>query len=265
MDLSYAYIYWDVSPIIFRIPETRIALTWYGLAWAAGLIISRQAGLYIFLRDGRYTSNLPGLFLLIVIPAFAGARLGHFLFYDPWHMVHDPWRVILPPYHGLSSHGGVVGILIGVYVWCRKNQADYLFVLDRLAIVACVAGGLIRLGNLMNSEIIGVPTTVPWAFVFARVDMAPRHPAQLYEALFYISLFFTLFYIWYRFSSRLHSGMMLGMALTILWGFRFCIEMIKVNQSPAEDAFLLNNGQLLSLPFMLLGLCLMARKYIRLL
>jgi prolipoprotein diacylglyceryl transferase len=160
----------------------------------------------------------------------------------------------------LSSHGGIIGILIGVYIWCRKNHADYLFVLDRLAIVACVAGGCIRLGNLMNSEIIGVPATVPWAFVFERVDNLPRHPAQLYEAVFYISLFLVLLYIWYHYSPRLHRGMMLGLALTVLWVFRFFIEMIKENQSSAEGAFLLNTGQLLSLPFILLGLYLMARK-----
>lgn len=253
------FIVWNISPVLFKIPGTPVALRWYGLMWAIGLIVSRQAGLYIFLKEKRYTENLPNLFLLIVIPAFIGARLGHFLFYDYWRMMLNPLAVILPPYYGMSSHGGVLGILIGVYIWCRNNKADYLFVIDRLAIVACSAGACIRIGNLMNSEVIGVPTEVPWAFIFKRVDLIPRHPAQLYEALFYLFIFFLLFYIWKKYSSVLKDGTLFGIVLASLWVFRFLIESLKETESSIDNAASFNIGQILSIPFILLGIFLILR------
>jgi prolipoprotein diacylglyceryl transferase len=253
-----SFIHWNVSPVLFEIPGTDISLRWYGLMWALGLIISRQVGLYIFLKENRYTTNLPDLFLLIVIPAFIGARLGHFLFYDLHAMLANPLVVLKPPFHGLASHGGVFGILVGVYIWCRRNKAEYLFVMDRLAIVACIAGACIRFGNLMNSEIFGLPTTMPWAFIFVRVDALPRHPAQLYECLSYTLIFLLLLYIWSRHAHRLRSGILLGATLTILWTFRFFIESLKENQSLAESGLWLNLGQILSVPYIVLGIVLIA-------
>jgi phosphatidylglycerol:prolipoprotein diacylglycerol transferase len=257
MRLIESFIYWNVSPVIVEFPGT-ISLTWYGVMWALGLIISRQAGLYIFLKENRYTANLPDLFLLIVIPALIGARLGHFLFYDLHAMLANPIVVLMPPFHGLSSDGGVLGILIGVYGWCRRNNADYLFVIDRLAIVACSAGACIRLGNLMNSEIIGLPATVPWAFIFVKVDLVPRHPAQLYECLFYVLLFLLMVYVWSRHAHQLRSGMLLGIILVLLWSFRFFVESLKENQSLFENHLWLNMGQLLSIPYIVAGIILIA-------
>ena len=256
MSLIDCFIYWNVSPIMFRIPGTSVLLTWYGAMWALGLIISRQVGLYIFLKEDRYTVNLPTLFLMIVIPAIVGARLGHFLFYDLHTLIRDPLAVVKPPFHGLSSHGGVFGILVGVYIWCRRNHAEYLFVIDRLALVAISAGACIRFGNLMNSEIVGVPTDVPWAFIFARVDPIPRHPAQLYECIFYAVFFLFMLYVWYIHAHRVHSGVMLGMILTVLWTFRFVVESLKENQSTFEDNLSLNMGQILSIPYIIVGVAL---------
>jgi prolipoprotein diacylglyceryl transferase len=224
--------------------------------WALGLIISRQVGLYIFLKEGRYTVNLPNLFLMIVVPAIVGARLGHFLFYDLHALISDPLVMVKPPFHGLSSHGGVFGILIGVYIWCRRNHAEYLFVIDRLALVAISAGACIRFGNLMNSEIVGVPTDKPWAFIFARVDQLPRHPAQLYESVFYTVFFLFMLYVWHTHAHHLRSGVLLGMILAILWTFRFVVESVKENQSAFERDLSLNMGQILSVPYIIIGVAL---------
>lgn len=251
------YIYWNASPVLFEIPGTRLYVTWYGCMWMLGLIASRQVGLYIFLTDNRYTKGLPNLFLYIIVPAFAGARLGHFLFYDFWVFVEKPWVLVVPPFEGFSSHGGITGILIGVYIWCRRNRADYLFILGRLSIVACIAAACIRIGNLFNAEIIGIPATVPWAFVFAKVDHVPRHPVQLYEALFYFSLFLALFYIWKNFAHRLKPGSLLGIMLTALWSFRFFIEELKEDQSFFSGILWFNKSQVLSLPFIVAGLLLL--------
>ncbi|MBT1685593.1 prolipoprotein diacylglyceryl transferase [Fulvivirgaceae bacterium PWU37] len=256
LSLIDGFIYWNVSPVMFRIPGTSVLLSWYGLMWALGLVISRQVGLYIFLKEDRYTVNLPNLFLMIVIPAIVGARLGHFLFYDLHVLIRDPLVIIRPPFHGLSSHGGVLGILIGVYIWCRRNHAEYLFVIDRLALVAISAGACIRFGNLMNSEIVGVPTDVPWAFIFARVDQLPRHPAQLYECIFYTVFFLSMLYMWYMYARDWRSGVMLGMILTVLWTFRFVVESFKENQSAFESDLSLNMGQILSIPYILTGVAL---------
>lgn len=256
MSLIDGFIYWNVSPVMFHLPGTSVSLTWYGMMWALGLIISRQVGLYIFLKEDRYTQNLPNLFLMIVIPAIVGARLGHFLFYDFHVLISDPLVIVKPPFHGLSSHGGVFGILVGVYIWCRRNHAEYLFVIDRLALVAISAGACIRWGNLMNSEIVGVPTDMPWAFIFARVDQIPRHPAQLYECIFYAVLFLFMLYVWYMHAPYLRSGVMLGMILTVLWTFRFVAESLKENQSVFENDLSLNMGQILSIPYIIVGVAL---------
>lgn len=249
------YILWDVSPEIVRIPGVG-AIRWYGAMWALGLILSRQVGLYIFHRENRYTEHLHILFLYIVIPAVVGARLGHFLFYDPVMFIERPLDVLLPPYEGLASHGGALGILIGVYVFARRKKYNYLWIMDRLAIVACIPGATIRLGNLINSEIIGLPTNVPWAFIFTRVDQQPRHPAQLYEAIFCLLLFALLFYVWKKYSVKTGNGFILGLLMVILWSFRFVAEMFKENQASFENALPLNMGQLLSTLFIALGVIL---------
>src|SRR5690606_19085592 len=122
----------------------------------------------------------------------------HFIFYDPDTLLANPIKVIMPPYSGLARHGGVAGIIAGVYTYFRMNKLNFLWIIDRLAIVSLLTGVAIRIGNLFNSEIVGIPTEVPWAFVFPKVDQLPRHPAQLYEALAYAVIFVALFIVWRR-------------------------------------------------------------------
>jgi prolipoprotein diacylglyceryl transferase len=161
---------------------------------------------------------------------------------------------------GLASHGGVIGILVAIYLFARKTNANYLWVLDRVSIVASLTFCIIRLGNLMNSEMIGTPTNLPWAFIFTRMDDVPRHPAQLYEAIHYFIWFIVLFLVWYRLKDRMKIGLLFSWSLIILFSLRFVDEFFKLDQVDFEGSMILNMGQLLSIPFILTGVLLLIFK-----
>lgn len=161
-----------------------------------------------------------------------------------------------PSFRG-DSHGGAIGILTAVFIYCRKREGSFLWIMDRLAVVSAFTGGVIRLGNLMNSEMIGKAASVPWAFVFVRIDQVPRHPAQLYESLCYFLIFFLLFRLWKARRAKMRPGFLSGWFLVLLFSCRFIIEFFKIDQSAFEAGMPLNMGQLLSIPFILLGLRLM--------
>jgi prolipoprotein diacylglyceryl transferase len=157
----------------------------------------------------------------------------------------------------LASHGGVLGALIALYLYIRKYPRDYLWLLDRLVIAGASLGGFIRLGNLMNSEIIGTPTTMPWAFIFVQIDQLPRHPAQLYEALCYFVICLVLFTLWRRRSFIAKPGFIFGLGLVLIFSQRFLMEFIKENQVAFEEGLIFNMGQILSLPLIVLGIFMM--------
>lgn len=255
------YIFWNPDPIF--IDFGFYTLRWYGVLFATGIALS-----YGLVRSGFRRADLADrLFeefaLAIVTGMFLGMRLGHFLFYEPMAFVERPIEVFLPVsftpefhftgYQGLASHGGAIGILLAVGWFVRRHRpVSWAFALNQLAVVGPLAGGFIRLGNLMNAEIIGRPTTVPWAFVFASVDQLPRHPAQLYEALGYFAIFALLF-LRQRQPKFQQGGRLLGVFLVLLFGWRFLVEFFKENQEAFEQALWLNMGQLLSLPFVIAG------------
>jgi phosphatidylglycerol---prolipoprotein diacylglyceryl transferase len=193
----------------------------------------------------------------MIIAAILGARLGHLLFYDPHLILENPINLIATWKGGMASHGGAIGILIALYFFARKTQVPYLWIVDRLVIVSAFTGGLIRLGNLMNSEMIGQPTDVPWAFVFSAVDDIPRHPAQLYEAIYCFILFALLFTLWYLRRADGRNGLLTGVFLVVLFTLRFIDEFFKVNQEAFEDRMPLNMGQILSIPFVIAGLVIL--------
>lgn len=254
-----SYIHWNVNPDIYTIPGLDWPIRWYGMMWALGLIISQQVMYHIFNKEGRPIKDVDTLTLYIVIATLVGARLGHFLFYDPSVFITDPLQIIKPPYAGLASHGAAIGILIGLYFFCRKQKYNYLWMVDRLVIVVCITGGFIRFGNLLNSEIPGKATTVPWAFIFERMDNIPRHPAQLYEAIYCFLLFAFLFYIWKTKRDEVKNGFIFGVFLVVLWSLRFIDEFFKEVQEPFEEDLMLNMGQILSIPLVLLGVIILLR------
>lgn len=206
------------------------------------------------------------LAIYTVLGGVIGARFGHILFYDPIYYLNNPIEILPikmePNFQftglaGLASHGGILGALVALYVYNRKFKRGYLWLLDRLIIAGAALGGFIRLGNLLNSEIVGVPSNLPWAFVFKRIDQIPRHPSQLYEAIFYIVASIALYYIWKSRKFCATPGFIFGLGITLIFSQRFLIEYLKENQVPFEENLTLNMGQTLSIPLIIGGIALM--------
>ncbi|HZY79867.1 MAG TPA: prolipoprotein diacylglyceryl transferase [Cyclobacteriaceae bacterium] len=260
-----SYIIWDISPEIF---ERVKFFRWYGLFWAFGLIGGQWIMFRIYKREGVPGGEVDKLTLYILLGAIVGARIGHILFYDPMYYLHNPVEILpvkLDPtfeftgLSGLASHGGVLGGLLALYIYNRKFERGYLWLLDRLIIAGSVLGGFIRLGNLMNSEIIGIPSNLPWAFVFANVDQVPRHPAQLYEAVFYFLVSILLYLAWRSGKFYHANGFIFGLGITLIFAQRFFIEFLKADQVPFEAGMMLNMGQILSVPLVVVGVVVMVR------
>ncbi|MCB0585617.1 MAG: prolipoprotein diacylglyceryl transferase [Phaeodactylibacter sp.] len=261
MEILLAYITWDVSPEIVKIGP--LTLRWYGLLFALGFLL----GLYIvramFRAENEPEEWLDKIFIYMVVGAVVGARLGHVFFYD-WdyyskHLSEIPavWR------GGLASHGGAIGIIIALWIFsARTAKRSVLWILDRVVVPTALAGCFIRLGNLMNSEIVGTPSDAPWAFLFVRAyppDLAdePRHPVQLYESISYLLTFFLLYWAYWKTPAKEKLGRMFGLFLVLVLGvIRFSLEFFKTSQGGFETAFggTLSTGQLLSIPFFLVGL-----------
>ena len=255
-----SYVVWDIDPDIFVIPFLNHPVRWYGLSWALGFVLSQQVMYYLYKKEGRPRQEVDVLTIYMLVAAMVGARLGHVLFYDPVIFFSDPLSILKIWEGGLASHGGAIAVLIAVYFFARKTNVRYLWIVDKLVIVSALTGALIRLGNLMNSEMIGLPTSLPWAFIFTRIDNVPRHPAQLYEAIYCLLLFGFLFYFWATKRNELKEGFLTGLFLIILFGLRFIDEFFKVNQVSFEDDLVLNMGQMLSIPFVILGIYILLRK-----
>jgi len=251
------YITWDIDPDIFTIPFINHPVRWYGLLFASAFLISQQIMYVIYKKEGRPVSEIDTLTIYMVVATIVGARLGHVLFYDPIHYFQNPIKILMVWEGGLASHGGVIGILIAIYLFARKTNVNYLWALDRISIVASLTFCMIRIGNLMNSEMIGTPTNLPWAFIFTIKDNIPRHPAQLYEAIHYFIWFIVLFLLWYRLKDRMKNGLLFGWSLIILFSFRFVDEFFKIDQVEFEEGLILNMGQLLSIPFILTGIVIL--------
>ncbi|MCF2442980.1 prolipoprotein diacylglyceryl transferase [Dyadobacter sp. CY345] len=260
-----SFILWNVRSNVF--PDLEIP-KWYGVCWAVGVFLGYQVMFYIYKKEGKTLIQLDKLATYVIIGTLAGARLGHIIFYDPIYYFHHPIEILpirLSPHFeftglaGLASHGGGIGIFLSIYFYAKKYKENYLHILDRMAITAALAGAFIRFGNLMNSEMIGIPTEVPWAFIFSSVDNIPRHPAQLYESIFCLLLFALLFSIWKRKACNIPDGLLLGIFLVSLFCFRFFDEFLKIDQETFESTLPINMGQILSIPFILFGLMLISR------
>mgnify|MGYP000002041118 FL=1 len=265
---SLLTINWNPDPELFNLFGS-FPIRYYGLLWGIGIVLSciivqRQY------RDRKISEDkFTPLFFYCVIGITLGARLGHCIFYDWSYYQNHLIEMILPirqfpgegwkwiGYKGLASHGGTLGLIIALWLYCRKTKMHYMDVLDMIAVATPICACCIRLANLMNSEIIGKPSDVPWAFVFERVDMQPRHPGQLYEAIAYLILFFIMLYLYKNYSKKLHRGFFFGLCLTYIFTFRFFIEFLKENQEDFENSMMFNMGQWLSVPFIIIGVYFM--------
>ena len=263
-----ASVNWNINPEIIKLFGV-FSIRYYGLLFFTGLFLGYLIVKKIYIKENVSIEMLEKLAFFVFIGTVAGARLGHCLFYEPELFLKNPLDVILPfnwnmgghfeftGYQGLASHGGAIGVLTAIILYCRKYHLDFLWVVDRVAIAAPVTGAFIRFGNFMNSEIIGEPTNTNYGVVFQRVDLLPRHPAQLYEAFAYLMIFLVLLWIYTKQKGKRKEGYIFGLFLVLLFGARFLIEFFKINQVDFENGMIINMGQILSIPFVLIGLTLM--------
>lgn len=263
------YIEWNIDPVALRVGG--FPIMYYSLLLIAGTVLSVWILKRVYKENGMPWEHLQILVMLSITGLFLGARLGHCLLYEYEYYFAHPLEMLLPirvktdgtvvfsGYQGMASHGGLVGWMIAMVVYSRLTGEKVLRTLDTIALVLPLAAGFIRLGNLANSEIIGVETDLPWAFIFERVDLVPRHPAQIYEALTYFFTFGVNLLLYRRLGLNRGRGGLLGNTLVLVFVARFLIEFVKERQVPFEDQMHLDVGQVLSIPFILLGIFLLVR------
>lgn len=264
------YIVWDPSDTAVTIGP--LALHWYSLCWLVGLGLAYVIVQKLYKEEKVKEGFFDPLFIYCFVGILAGARLGHCLFYQPDYFLTSPTHFIemfLPihiasdgswsftGFRGLASHGGTIGLMLALWLYVRKTRMNIWQVLDNIAIATPATACFIRLGNLMNSEIIGKPTDVPWAFIFERVDSMPRHPGQLYEAIAYAVLLIIGWVIYRKQPQRVGTGFFFGLCLAYIFTARFFIEYTKEIQEAFEAALPINMGQILSIPFIVIGIMCM--------
>ena len=255
-----AFIEWSVSPEIFHLGP--ISVRWYGFLFAMAFVAGYFIMTWVFKKEGRPRTDLEQLSVYMIFGTVIGARLGHCLFYNPEYYLSNPIEIFKVWEGGLASHGAALGILTALYLFSKKKKNyPMLWTLDRVVIVVALAGTFIRLGNLFNSEIIGKPTDVSWAFIFTAVDELPRHPAQLYESIAYFIIFLVLLFVYYKGFEKNRNGLLFGIFLVLVFTFRFFVEFVKENQSGFEEAMVLNMGQILSVPFVIAGIIFVAKSF----
>ena len=266
------YVNWDIDPVSFSLGSVK--LQYYCLIFVTGLVLCYYIIGHIYKKENIYTPDaMEKLFIYAVLGIFGGARLGHCLFYDFEYFSSHIIEIFIPfkenangvyefiGYKGLASHGGAIGLFISMLLYSRKVHIPFSKIIDIIAILAPLGGAFIRISNLMNSEIIGRPTDLPWAFIFTQVDDLPRHPSQLYESLCYFIIFLIAYSIYKdkRHLFKIGSYFYFGLSIFAIFFVRFLLEYTKENQKGFEDSLFFNMGQLLSIPFILIGIILIVR------
>ena len=259
---------WNFDPVFVTIGSFEIR--YYGLMWALAILIGAKFFDNFCKREGLPSRVAESVFLYGTLATVLGARLGHCLFYDPMEYLRQPWTIITGFREGgMASHGAAIGLLIGLWLFSRKNRLPYIWSLDRILIPVGIGGAIVRLGNLFNSEIFGEATDLPWGFRFVRshtwierfgAENLAVHPTQIYEALCYLATFGLLCWLYYRKDlARRRPGVLFGIGLIGIFLTRFLIEFIKLEQEQFEEGWLLDMGQWLSIPFVVLGIWMIWR------
>ena len=261
---DYLFIHWHVNPELFHIGP--LSIRWYSLLFVSGFILGWYIFRYFFRREAVPEKLLDPLLYTLLIATVVGARLGHCLFYQPDYYLGSWkgfWEIFMPWKGGLASHGGAIALLLGMWWFSarygKKNHFDFLWIMDRLVITVAFAGAFIRLGILFNSEIYGDVTSLPWGVIFdLRGETEPKHPTQIYESLSYLILGLGLLWTYRKRLDKMYRGAFFGIFLIGCFGMRFLIEFIKEPQVGFEENMVLNMGQLLSIPFIIAGIALIA-------
>lgn len=255
--MSVLTIVWGPSPEIFEIGG--YAVRWYGLFFALSFFFGYLIMLRFFNKENVPVKLLDELTTYMILGTIIGARLGHVFFYEPaWYMAH-PVKILQVWEGGLASHGAGIGIILSILIFSHVRKKPFLWVMDRIVIVVALAGFLIRMGNLMNSEIYGMPTSLPWGFMFVKSTtlsdgLVPRHPTQVYEGLSYLAIFILLLWYYYKRDGKPAMGFLFGLFMLLVFGMRFLIEFIKEPQVGFEQNLVINMGQILSIPFIVAGI-----------
>ncbi len=269
-----SYITWTADPVAFTIPFIGREVRWYGIAFAVGFALGAYIVHKVWKKEGLKEEWFDKLFFYVIVAATVGARLGHCLFYNPDYYLAHPLEIFKIWEGGLASHGGTLGIIIAIYIYSKKvTHKSMLWTFDRLVLPVGFVAALIRLGNLMNHEIYGHETTAPWAFRFITniqawehkippVFSPPSHPTQIYEAICYILTSCICLWLYYKKDAAKYQGLIFGIFLIGIFLSRFFIEFFKNVQESFEESWILNMGQLLSIPFILVG-CWLAYKGIK--
>ncbi len=291
------YITWNVDPVLIHLGSLQIR--WYGLLWALGFIIGYYVMKRIYKKERMTDDSMDKLLIYMLVSTIIGARLGHCLFYEPQEYLAHPLDILKIWEGGLASHGGAIGILIGLWLYVRNynkskkekdnlQQISYIWILDRIVIAVCLVGALIRVGNVMNHEIYGTPTSLPWGFVFLRgaeqfcgtfdnytpcfawdapcppSEWLPCHPTGLYEAFFCLVTMGILLWMYYkRDLGHKQPGLMFGTFLVIIFGSRICIEFLKNVQVDFERNMVFDMGQWLSVPFVVIGIVMIVWSFVK--
>jgi prolipoprotein diacylglyceryl transferase len=266
-----SYITWNADPTAFTIPFWGREIRWYAFAFFIGFALGLWIVKKIWKNENLNPDWYDSLFLYVAIATVVGARLGHVLFYNPGYYFSHPLEIFKTWEGGLASHGGTLGIIIAVWIYSKKvTHKSMLWTFDRLVVPVGFVAALIRLGNLMNHEIYGHETTVPWAFRFienlpawshgyAAIYSPPSHPTQIYEAFFYMLTGFICLWMYWKRKDYKYEGLIFGVFLIGIFLSRFFVEFLKNNQEDFENGMFLNMGQLLSIPFILAGIWLVWR------
>lgn len=261
-------IQWDPSIELFKIGS--FAVRYYSLMFVIAFVLGLQIMKRVFKEEKVSLEKLDSLFIYVVIATLLGARIGHFLFYDTAFLLSNPLEVLLPiqldpfrftGYQGLASHGAAIGIIIAMFIYSKKVlKKPILWILDRIVIPVAIGAVFVRIGNLMNSEIIGKPTGSDFGFVFVQLgEDFPRHPTQIYEAFGYLLTFVLLYFIYWKTDKRQYLGYLFGVFMIGLWSVRLIVEFFKEAQVANRGQWDLNTGQLLSIPMILAGVYFMVR------
>ena len=262
-------ITWTIDPVAFEIFGREIR--WYGLFWAIGLAVAMYIVQRIYKREENPEKWYDSLLIYMIVGIIVGARLGHCFFYEPAYYLANPGAILRVWDGGLASHGGVIGIIIAVWLYSRRiTKKSMLWTLDRVMVPTGFTAAMIRFGNLTNHEIFGGPTNAPWGFQFVDnvgawmrgaepIFTVPSHPTQIYEALVYLLVFAVTMYLYFKTDAVKQGGLITGVGILMIFVARFFIEFIKHEQVAFEYGMLLNMGQLLSIPFVIWGVWLIVR------
>ena len=243
---------WNIDPTLLHLGP--LQLRWYGLLFVGSFLLGAMILNWIYKREDKNPEVVETLLIYLMVGAVIGSRLVHCLFYEPEFYLSNPLEILYIWKGGLASHGGLLGVFIALYLFSKNYNESYMWIVSRVAIPGALTAAFVRFGNFFNSEIVGLPSTVPWAVIFERVDFVPRHPVQLYEAFSYLAILLILVTLYRKVSPAFATKILPGVFLVLLFTVRFLLEYTKTRQAAYTTDIPFSTGQMLSVPYIVLGI-----------